>query len=61
MERDSNYVKKKVLNVMEVLIKKGIDQHSRSLGVFYVLGGLTTVSQDAANALPWLYESFMHV
>lgn len=61
MEREPNYVKKKILDIMEILIKRGIDHHSRSLGVFYVLGALTTVSQDAANALPWLYESFMHV
>ena len=32
---------------------------ARSLGTYYVLGTLTIVNQQAANALPWLYESFI--
>lgn len=34
-----------------------IDDHHQQLGVYYVLGSLTTVSPDAATALPWLYQS----
>ena len=41
------------------IYNKREDAYSRSLGTYYVLGAHTTVSQDAAIALPWLYESFM--
>ena len=37
----------------------GVDNKSKSLGIFYVLGALTMQSQEAAIALPWMYESFM--
>jgi len=51
-----------ILTLMENLFKNGVTQHSRYLGSTYVLCALTLVSQAAAQALPWLYESVaMHV
>ena len=52
---------KQILEIIEIFITRGVDQHSRSLGIFYVLGTLTTVSPTAANSLPWLYESFLQI
>jgi hypothetical protein len=46
-----------ILTLMDVLINQGINQHSRYLGSTYVLCALTLVSESAAEALPWLYES----
>lgn len=45
------------LNVLENFIMYGVNPSSKSLGSLYVLSALTIVSKDAAEALPWLYES----
>jgi len=50
-------VKKVVLEVLEKLINSGSDKDSKSLGAYYVLGGLTLVNQEAAASLPWLFQS----
>jgi len=46
-----------MLIIIDKLITSGIDNGSKSLGAFYVLGALTLVSLDAAETLPWLYQS----
>ena len=48
------------INIIEKLVTKGINNESKNLGAFYVLGALTLVNQQAAQSLPWLYESFYH-
>jgi hypothetical protein len=50
-------IKKVVLEVLEKLVNNGIDKDSKSLGAYYVLGALTMVNQEAATALPWLFQS----
>ena len=50
-------VRKNIIDVMEELITRGIDNDAKSLGSYYVLSALTLVSEEAAEALPWLYES----
>lgn len=45
------------LKVIERMIKRGITESHRSLGANYVLCALTLVSEDAAIAIPWLYQS----
>jgi hypothetical protein len=50
-------VKKVIIEIMEKLVNIGIDKDSKSLGAYYVLGGLTLVSEEAATALPWLFHS----
>ena len=58
--RNELYVLKKALKIIRKFVTSGVDQKAKGLGIFYVLGALTMQSQDAANALPWMYESFMH-
>ena len=50
-------LQKTVLSIIEQFIKKGINRETCNLGASYVLCALTLVNYDAANALPWLYES----
>lgn len=52
--------KKMVLVALETLVMSGVDEDSRALGAYYVLGTLTLVNRDAALAMPWLYESFQY-
>lgn len=54
-------LQKYVLRTMENFITKGINQESQGLGVFYVLSALTLVSSDAAQSMPWLYQSVQHM
>ena len=52
-------LRKRILDIIEIFVTQGDDADARALGTYYVLGALTTVSHDAATALPWLYESFV--
>ena len=45
------------IDIMNKLVNDGINHGSRCLGANYVLCALTLVNQDAAEALPWLYQS----
>ena len=45
------------VKIIENFINMGIDDSSSSLGAMYILSALTLVNSDAANALPWLYQS----
>ena len=58
LSQEKEQIQKKVLDIIEIFITRGETREDRSLGVYYVLGALTMVSIDAANSLPWLYESF---
>lgn len=53
-------IKKLATNIIDNIISNGIDDENKKLGAFYVLSGLTLVNIDAANAMPWLYQSVMH-
>ena len=46
---------------MENMINNSVDRDSSSLGCFYVLGALTLVNAEAANAMAWLYQSVIHI
>jgi hypothetical protein len=50
-------IKKAISDFIYNLISHGVEQSDRWLGASYVLTALTLVSNEAANALPWLYES----
>jgi hypothetical protein len=51
-------IKNIVLNIMENFIYAARDETYQNIGAMYVLGALTIVNENAASALPWLYESF---
>ena len=53
-------VKKSVLTILEKFVNFGIDQDSKALGSYYVLGALTLVNESAAETLPWLFQSFSY-
>ena len=52
-----NVIKKNIINVMDELVNKGINNEYKSLGASYILCSLTLVNNDAAEALPHLYWS----
>jgi len=52
-------LKQKIIRIIERLISSR-EQEYASLGAFYVLGALTIVNNNAAEALPWLFQSFYH-
>jgi len=53
-------LKRIALNVIELIVKRGISEPNRALGATYVLCALTLVNAQAAAAMSWLYESVAH-
>jgi hypothetical protein len=47
------------VSIIDRMVRRGTTREDQCLGAFYVLATLTIVSQDARNALPWLYEAVM--
>lgn len=54
-------IKKNIISILEIFVNSGIDKDSKCLGAYYVLGALTLVSQEAASALPWLYQAVTYI
>ena len=54
-------LQKTSLTIIEELIKTGINTNSSILGASYVLCAFTLVNNDAASALPWLYQSVAYL
>jgi len=52
-------LRKCAVEVSENLVYYGIDNDDKCLGAYYVLSALTLQNQEAAHALPWLYQSVM--
>ena len=50
--------KYRALRVIRKFVCAGVNDESKMLGSYYVLGALTLVSPEAAEAMPWLHESF---
>lgn len=46
-----------IIYIMQKLVYSGINIDSKTLGAYYVLAALTLVNEEAANAMPWLYQS----
>ena len=46
--------------VMENMVRHSINRENSAIGCYYLLGALTLVSEDAANAIPWLYQCMFH-
>jgi hypothetical protein len=60
-EDDVLIIQKAVIEVIEKITNHGTNADSKSLGGYYVLGALTLVSEDAAQAVPWLYQSMCYI
>ena len=54
---DISQLQKNALLIINQLITKGISKEHCTLGASYVLCALTLVSEPAAIALPWLFQS----
>jgi len=52
-----NNLQKISLEIMETMIKRGVNDAIKSLGSNYVLCALTLINNSAAECLPWLYQS----
>jgi hypothetical protein len=50
-----------VVKMAEVLVYSGIDNEHKQLGAMYFLSGLTLVSVNARNQMPWLYENYFTI
>jgi|UniRef100_A0A6C0HPT7 SAP domain/IQ calmodulin-binding motif len=59
-EESMDNVRKTVISILEKFVNNGVDNDSKSLGAYYVLGALTLVSENAATSLPWLFQSVAH-
>ena len=59
--RDINQLRKTILCIIENLTTRGSSNEYKSLGTMYVLGAFTLVCPEAADALPWLYDSVFHI
>ena len=55
-----NYLQSLVLSILESLVNINSTSSNKHLGSLYILSALCLVNNDAANALPWLYQSVMH-
>jgi len=53
-------LKQSILEILENFVNKGINKDSQCLGAYYVLGALTIVNEEVAQALPWLYQAFYY-
>lgn len=53
-------LQKLAMNLVEQIISNGISRDFKIMGSYYVLSALTLVNNEAAEALPWLYQSVMY-
>jgi hypothetical protein len=51
-------MQKFIMDIIEKFVNNNADRDNKSLGAYYVLGALTLVNEEAAQSLPWLYQSF---
>jgi len=58
--QSDDFLKNTALRIIDFLVKSGHTTEFRALGAYYVLAALTLVSEEARNALPWLYQSVAH-
>jgi hypothetical protein len=52
-----NIIKKYCYTIVNALINSAESAQNQNLGAIYVLTALTLVNSEAANALPWLFQS----
>ena len=55
--QEYNFLLENCTRVFDKLLNANTTDANKSLGALYILSGLTLVSQNAADALTWLYQS----
>ena len=60
-EPNLDNIKYVILEILEKFVNSGINNDSKTLGSYYVLGALTLVNDNASLSLPWLYQSFSYI
>ena len=53
-------IQKTILQIMSRFVKSAHTSDNQSLGSIYVLTALTLVNSEAAESLPWLFQSVSH-
>ena len=56
----NHFLKNCSICIMEKLAYSAHNNENKKLGILYILSGLTLVSENARNSLPWLYASVYH-
>jgi hypothetical protein len=46
--------------IMENMVRCSINDENSAIGCYYLLGALTLVSDETADALPWLFQCMFH-
>ena len=59
-ENNLDKIRLYILHLLSKLVNSGINRDNKALGACYILGALTLVNADAAESLPWLYQSFSY-
>lgn len=52
-------IKKIALKIIDSFINSAHDRCNKNMGTLYILSALTLVSHEAAQSMPWLYDSVM--
>lgn len=52
-------IKRVALKIIDSFINSAHDSSNKNIGTLYILSALTLVSHEAAQSMPWLYESVM--
>lgn len=55
--QDTNYLLETCIHMFSNMLKTTADDSNKSLAALYILSALTIVSQEAADSLPWLFQS----
>ena len=54
---DIYYLLETSIRIIETFVKADTSDANKSISALYILSSLTIVSEDAADAMPWLYQS----
>jgi hypothetical protein len=57
IHKDTKWWKRNLLGIMHSLVTRGTSKSLRGLGALYIVMGLVQVSEQAAEAYPWILES----
>lgn len=60
MHYSYTFLRTRSLSIMEKLAYNAHDDENKKMGILYILSALTLVSEQARDALPWLYASVYH-